>query len=143
MSVYKDTSMYNEESIEVIIAKMAEDEHTVFGWANVAVDKNGDLPFEWQGDIIPPEVLEKAAYKYVLEYGVSGEMHKGEANGILIESAMFTKQKMEAMGIPEGVVPEGWWVGFYIADEAVCEKIKTGKYKMFSIQGKARKLKDI
>ena len=34
----------------------------------------------------------------------------------LIESAVFTKEKMEAMGIPEGTLPTGWWIGFQVTD---------------------------
>ena len=136
MSVYKD-----EVSFEVDISKMNDDQHLVFGWANVSINADGSIPLDWQGDITSPEVLEKAAYQYVLKYRTTGEMHKGEAVGYLIESCMFTKQKMQAMGIPEGVLPEGWWVGFYIPDDDVVDKIKSGQYKMFSIQGKARRIK--
>jgi hypothetical protein len=120
---------------------MNDDQHLVFGWANVSIDADGDIPLDWQGDITSPQVLEKAAYKFVLKNKGTGEMHKGESVGYLIESVMMTKQKMEAMGIPEGVVPEGWWTGFYVPDDEVVAKIKDGTYKMFSIQGKAKKLK--
>lgn len=134
-------SVYIEEPVELDIAKMNDDQHTVFGWANVSIDKDGSIPLDWEGDVTAPEVLEKAAYQYVLKYRGSGEMHQGEVTGHLIESVMFTKQKMESMGIPEGAVPEGWWVGFFVPDDEVVAKIKSGEYKMFSIQGKAKKLK--
>lgn len=136
MSVYKD-----EVPFEVDISKMNDEQHLVFGWANVSINADGSIPLDWQGDITSPEVLEKAAYQYVLKYRTTGEMHQGEAVGYLIESCMFTKQKMQAMGIPEGILPEGWWVGFYIPDDDVVDKIKSGQYRMFSIQGKAKKLK--
>ena len=136
MSVYKD-----EVQFEVDISKMNDEQHLVFGWANVSINADGSVPLDWQGDITSPEVLEKAAYQYVLKYRTTGEMHQGEAVGYLVESCMFTKQKMQAMGIPEGILPEGWWVGFYIPDDDVVEKIKSGEYKMFSIQGKAKRLK--
>lgn len=136
MSVYKD-----EVPFEVDISKMNDDQHLVFGWASVSINADGSIPLDWQGDITSPEVLENAAYQYVLKYRTTGEMHQGEAVGYLIESCMFTKQKMQAMGIPEGILPEGWWVGFYIPDDEVVDKIKSGQYKMFSIQGKARRLK--
>lgn len=149
-SIYLDdgTSISTHESVyieqpfsEIDILKMNDDQHLVFGWANVSIQKDGKIPLDWQGDITSPEVLEKAAYNFVLKHRVSGEMHQGEAKGYLVESVMMTKQKMEAMGIPEGIVPEGWWVGFYIPDDDVVEKIKSGEYKMFSIQGKAKRLK--
>jgi hypothetical protein len=133
--------VYIDEPFEVDIAKMDEEQHLVFGWANVSIDENGDVPLDWQGDITSPQVLEKAAYKYVLKNKGTGEMHQGESVGYLVESVMMTKQKMASMGIPEGVVPEGWWVGFFVPDDDVVAKIKDGSYKMFSIQGKAKKLK--
>ncbi|NLD21618.1 MAG: hypothetical protein GX664_03930 [Bacteroidales bacterium] len=136
MSVYKD-----EVPFEVDISKMNDEQHLVFGWANVSINADGSTPLDWQGDITAPEVLEKAAYQYVLKYRTTGEMHQGEAVGYLVESCMFTKQKMQAMGIPEGILPEGWWVGFYIPDDDVVDKIKSGQYKMFSIQGKAKRIK--
>ena len=48
---------------------------------------------------------------------------------------MFTKEKMQAMGIPEGIVPEGWWIGFYVDDDEAWKKVKSGVYQMFSIEG--------
>ena len=124
-----------------VITKSIDEQQLVFGWANVSLKADGDIPLDWQGDITAPSVLEKASYQFVLKYRESGVMHEGEACGHLVESVMFTKEKMDAMGIPEGTVPEGWWVGFYIPDAAVYEKVKTGVYKMFSIQGKAKRVK--
>lgn len=142
ISTTKSESVYIEEPIiEVDVFKSDSEEHLVFGWANVSVNENGDIPMDWQGDITSPEVLEKAAYNFVLKHRTTGEMHQGESVGHMVESVMFTKQKMESMGIPENIVPEGWWIGFYVPDETIVAKIKTGEYKMFSIQGKAKKVK--
>lgn len=134
-------SIYIDEPVDVMIAKMNDDQHLVFGWANVSITEDGDIPLDWQGDVTAPQVLEKAAYQYVLKNKGTGEMHQGDTVGYLVESVMMTKQKMAAMGIPEGVVPEGWWIGFYVPDDEVVAKIKNGTYKMFSIQGKAKRLK--
>lgn len=117
------------------IAKSKTDEQLVFGWANVAMDANGEYPLDWDGDITAPEDLEKAAYSFVLKHRVTGEKHEGEAKGNLVESIMFTKEKQEALGIPEGVLPQGWWVGFHVPEKEVFEKIKSGEYEMFSVQG--------
>lgn len=125
---------------ELVITTVDNNQHLVFGWANVSVTKDGHIPIDWDGDTIPPKVLEKAAYNFVLRHRTTGEMHKGEVKGYLVESVMFTQEKMSSMGIPVGVVPEGWWVGFYIPDEEVCAKIKSGVYKMFSIQGRYKKV---
>lgn len=117
------------------IAKSKTDEQLVFGWANVAIDETGQYPLDWDGDVTSPEDLEKAAYDFVLKYRVTGEQHEGEAKGSLVESVMFTKEKQEALGIPEGILPQGWWVGFHVPDKEVFEKIKSGEYEMFSVQG--------
>lgn len=120
------------------IAKYYDEEQLVFGWASVAKDATGTRPLDWQGDLIDPEDLERAVYKFNLEFRESNEMHKpNSVNGTLVESVMFTKEKMASMGIPEGVVPEGWWVGFKLSDREVYQKVKAGIYKMFSIEGSA------
>lgn len=45
-----------------------------------------------------------------------------------------------AMGIPEGTLPVGWWIGFQVTDADVWEKVKDGTYSMFSIEGKAERV---
>ncbi len=119
------------------ILKSENDKRLVFGWANVAVRVDGEQITDWQGDMIDPEELEKAAYNYVAEFGTAGEMHRRGGVGKIIESCVFTKEKAEALGIPPEILPEGWWVGFKIEDEEVWEKIKNGEYTMFSISGEA------
>lgn len=125
---------------QVFISKTTARENLVFGWANVALKPDGDIPLDWDGDVTPPEVLEKAAYQFVLKYRATGEMHEGETVGHLVESMMFTKEKMAALGIPEGILPEGWWVGFHIPDDDIFKKVVEGKYRMFSIEGTAKRV---
>ncbi|KKL27450.1 hypothetical protein LCGC14_2385060, partial [marine sediment metagenome] len=115
-----------------------DDQHLVFGWLSVAIDKSGDVIVDSQGDIIEPEELEKAAYDFTLFSRQAGDMHKKtEGIGQLVESMVFTVEKQEVLGIPEGTVPIGWWVGFKIQDEDVWKRIKSGELKAFSIGGKA------
>lgn len=121
-------------------AREQEDEQLVFGWANWSLDKDGQVPFDWHGDIKSPAELEKAAYNFVLKYRATGEQHQGGVKGHLVESVMFTKEKMAAMGIPEGILPQGWWVGFHIPDKEVFAKVKSGEYQMFSIEGKSKRV---
>lgn len=47
-----------------------------------------------EGDIIEPEELENAAYEYVRLYGDGGEMHGRGGVAVLIESVVFTEEKM-------------------------------------------------
>ena len=47
----------------------------------------------------------------------------------------MTKDKQAAMGIPEGTVPEGWFITVQLYDNEVINKVKNGEFRMFSIQG--------
>lgn len=121
------------------IAK-SDDKHLAFGWANVAIRADGEEIEDWQEDIIEPEELENAAYQYVLLYREGGEMHERGGAAVLVESVVFTEEKMQAMGIPAGTLPIGWWIGFKVTDEDVWEKVKDGTYPMFSIEGEAERV---
>lgn len=119
------------------IMKTDDEKRLIFGWANVAITADGEQVVDHQNDMIDPEDLEEAVYSYVLNFRDGGEEHipKLRKKARMVESVMFTKEKMEAMGIPEGIVPEGWWIGFYVDDDAAWEKVKNGTYQMFSVEG--------
>lgn len=139
-----------------VISKLDDEQQLVFGYANVAVSKStsggsgGVEFFDLQRDSIPPAELEKAAYDFVLEFRDTGEMHKGGSVGQLIESIVFTPDKLKALATDpvSGVVyeeglsvlkqllPPRWWVGFKL-DKSAYQAVKSGKYKMFSIAGEA------
>ena len=127
--------------VDFNIYKACEDERLVSGWASVALDQDGHAPLDWQDDIIAPDVLEKAAMQFMLDYRSSGEMHKGTSKGTVVESIVFTKEKQAAIGIPEGTVPEGWFITVKVHDPEVFAKVKEGTYRMFSIQGHAKRVK--
>lgn len=123
------------------ITKADEDKRLVFGWANVATRANGDVIQDWQNDIVTPEELEKSAYQYVLDFRDGGEEHM---QGLrkkcrMVESVVFTEEKLKAMGIPLGTVPLGWWIGFYVDDDSAWEKVKNGTYTQFSIEGSGKR----
>ena len=122
------------------IMKSDDEKMLAFGWANVSMRVDGELIEDWQGDIIEPEELENAAYEYVRLYGDGGEMHERGGVAVLIESVVFTEGKMQAMGIPAGTLPIGWWIGFKVTDEDVWQKIKDGTYSMLSIEGEAERI---
>lgn len=124
------------------IKKSEDDKKRVFGWGQVAVRKDGTVIEDWQGDIVDPEDLEEAAYYHVLNFRNTGEQHNPglREKGRLIESVILTKEKQEAMGIPEGTVPIGWWVGYQIEDEDTWQKVKSGEYSMFSVEGTGQRV---
>ena len=122
------------------VTKANEDKMLAFGWANVSIDKTGNQVEDWQGDMIDPEDLEEAAYQFVKLYREGGEMHERGGVATMIESVVFTEEKMQAMGIPSGTLPVGWWIGFQVTDPDVWEKVKDGTYSMFSIEGTAERV---
>ena len=148
--VTHEESVYVEEVIPVQdtvrvdmsfdITKAKEDECLVSGWASVSVNADGSIPLDWQDDIIRPEVLEKAAINFMMDYRGSGVMHQGDSQGVVVESIVFTKEKQAAIGIPEGVIPEGWFITVKVTNPEVFAEVKSGKYKMFSIQGHSKRI---
>ena len=124
------------------IFKTDDDKRLVFGWASVSFTVDGEQLEDLQHDMIDPDDLEEAAYEYVLNFRDTGELHNPNLRkkGKLVESCVFTAEKQKAMGIPEGTLPIGWWIGFKIEDDDAWEKVKKGIYKMFSIEGKANRV---
>ncbi len=123
------------------ILKSEDDKRLVFGWASVALTVDGEALEDRQSDMIDPEDLEEAAYDYVLNFRDTGEEHipSMRKRGKLVESCVLTREKQRAMGIPEGIVPVGWWIGFHIDDDDAWQRVKNGTYQMFSIEGKANR----
>lgn len=122
------------------IMKSDDDRRLAFGWASVSIRAGGEVIEDWQKDIVEPEELENAAYDFVELYREGGEMHERGGAAVLVESVVFTEEKMQAIGIPIGTLPVGWWIGFKVTDEDVWEKVKDGTYSMFSIEGKAERV---
>ena len=126
-------------SADVAEIAKADNDNTpcrVFGWASIIVDQDGEPLTDRQGDVILLEDLEPAAYEFVLHFRNTGEMHQGGVKGKLIESFVVTPEKLKAMGLKDGALPLGWWIGFEITDPAAIKLVRSGKYKAFSIQGK-------
>jgi hypothetical protein len=128
-------------NVDFTVSKSKDELGLVSGWANVSVNANGSIPMDWQDDVIPTSVLEKAAINFMKDFRGSGVEHKGAVQGTIVESIVFTKDKQAAIGIPEGTVPEGWFITVQITDQELFKAVKNGKYRMFSIQGKAKKIK--
>ena len=118
----------------------SEDKNLVFGWAQVYKDKNGKILVDHDNDFIrSSDDLENAAYDFVLKSRDGGVQHIRKVVATLVESVVFTVEKMEKMGIPKGTIPEGWWAGFKVHDEEVWKGVKSGLYPMFSVHGKGRR----
>ena len=143
--IEKSVSTNPEETEGVLkgrfkVMKSDDEKMLAFGWASVSMRVDGEVIEDWQKDIVEPEDLENAAYEFVLLYREGGEMHERGGAAVLIESVVFTEEKMRAMGIPTGTLPIGWWIGFKVLDKDVWEKVKDGTYQMFSIEGEAERV---
>jgi hypothetical protein len=126
--------------MEATIVKIEADQQLVFGWANIIKTTSGQLLLDRQNDFIDDATeLEKAAYHYVLHSRDGGEMHVRKGVSTLVESVVMTLEKQEALGIPAGTVPLGWWIGFKVNDDRVWNQIKKGGYVGFSIHGTGRR----
>lgn len=128
---------------DVSFSKVDEDKHEVFGWASV-VELDGKPVVDRQGDWIAPDEIEKAAYKYVLDSRKGGHQHKRNGDAPfhasdMIESIVFTPEKIAKMGLPEDF-PVGWWVGYKVHDDETWAKVKKGEVTGFSIHGSGKRV---
>jgi len=131
--------------IRARIAKVAVEEHLVFGWAYVTNMPTGEQVLDNSDEYILIADLELAAYDYVMASRAASLLHTqfADVDGAPLaeccESMMFTPEKIAALGVPENVLPLGWWVGFKVHDQALWEAIKSGDVRAFSIGGTAMK----
>jgi hypothetical protein len=137
---------------EGTFAKFDLDKHQAFGWASVT-KINGQNVIDKQDDWIPLEEIEDAAYTYVVGSRVGGDMHRRDPGtgqfigktdaphkvSDMIESMVFTPDKISKMGLPADFT-QGWWVGFKIHDEPTWELVKKGERTGFSVHGKGRRV---
>lgn len=122
---------------EYRVTKADDEDQNIFGWASIAVHKDGTTEVDADDDIIDIRDLELAAYDFVMDARGSGEDHNGApADAVLIESMVFTPEKIEAMGLPVDTVPQGWFVGFHVPDADAYLRAKSEK-AAFSIEGTA------
>lgn len=150
-----------ESVADFLIAKLDEGQSLVFGYANVSVAKStavgggGHEIYDLQKDMVPPAELEKAAYEFVLNFREADEMHEGGVVGHLVESMVFTPDKLEKLAtdpttgnidaavleVLKQALPCRWWVGFKVNKSSFAD-VKSGKFKMFSIAGEADRTDD-
>jgi len=123
----------------VEITRRDDDRMLVWGWASVAETADGAPIKDAHGSIIKPDVLQNAAHNFVLDFRQAGDMHKvTQGIGQLVECVVTTRETQKAMGLSEGALPVGMWVGFKINSPSVWAMIKAKKYKAFSIGGYGR-----
>lgn len=137
--MYKtDTSKECKKSYTFKINKTNSERQIAFGFAMFSETADGEKVVDLQGDTITPEELESLAYNYVKNHRDVGQMHMTSGEGCVVESMVFTRDKIEALGLGPNV-PVAWWVGLYIKDPEVWARVKSGEYKAFSIEGIAER----
>lgn len=130
-------------SWNVEFSKIDSDKREVFGWASV-VELDGKPVVDRQGDWITPDEIEKAAYKYVMDSRKGGHQHRREGDAPfhasdMIESIVFTPEKISKMGLPDDF-PVGWWVGYKVRDDDTWTKVKNCDVTGFSIHGSGKRV---
>lgn len=123
-------------------SKVDTDKRQVFGWASIT-HMNGSPVVDRQGDVIDLEEVEKSAYDYVVSSRVGGDQHRRDGDrpfhaADLIESFVVTPDKATAMGLPDDM-PQGWWVGFKVNDDATWADVKAGRKTGFSVHGRGKR----
>lgn len=136
--IWKPTS--ERKADHAVITKSDTDKRLVFGWANVIATVDDTVVIDKEGDFIDDEwEIEKSAYQYMLDCRDGGAEHVMTGIGKAVESMVFTREKQQKMGIPEGILPVGWWIGFKVEDDMCWDLVKSGTFKGFSVHGKAKR----
>ena len=127
------------------IVKVAPEQRRFFGWAYITKRADGSQVIDHSGDVIDtPEAwadLENAFHDYVRDSGDGDDQHELFGASKLIEAFAMTREKAQAMGIPDDTpLPEGLWVGFEAlsspSGDALWERVKRRERSMLSIVGR-------
>jgi hypothetical protein len=121
------------------VVKLKPEERLAFGWLYVSRRADGTRVEDHSDEIVSIETIEPAIYDFNLKSRMAGTLHK-KVSGRLVESVVFTAEKRAAMCIPDGVVPDGAWVGFRVDDDDTYADLKSGKLKMLSFGGLCRRV---
>lgn len=118
----------------------------------MSVTSDGNLLVDHQGDQIPPDEIEKAAYQMIPDGAVYGDVNHDERDiSELVELMVITPQKLDlllkALG-SDARIPSfkgvGLWVGYRIRKnprgDEVWSRVKSGELKAFSIEARAERV---
>lgn len=122
----------------VSIVKSVPAKNQVFGWASV-VTTGGAEYTDSEGHSIDLADLEKAAYDSIVtltQGDAANDTHDSPPFGRMIESMVYTPEKIEALGLPESF-QKGWWVGLELPPDRYAS-VLSGDRLMFSIEGSAK-----
>lgn len=131
------------DSVCVPILKLNEEQRLFGGWAYVARLPDGSLVEDHSGDVIDtPEAwdaLTKAFIRYALVGRTGDYMHTDMDAADLVEMMIVDQPKREALGLPEGVLPDAIYVSYKARESPAGERlwrgIKAGRIRALSIVG--------
>jgi hypothetical protein len=118
------------------VMKLDSERRIAWGWASVSTVK-GELVTDLQGDTIVPAEMEKMADRFMASARTAKAMHEGDQIGEVLHSFPLTMELAKAFGMETD--REGWIIGMKIKDDAIWKGFQEGRYKAFSIGGKARR----
>lgn len=123
------------------IKKADPAQRLVSGWAYISHDHEGLPLVDADGDYVPtPDDLQKAAHKFMLDARSADVYHDEVLVAKAVESVVFTPEITKAMGIPDGVLPQGaWWVTWKVLDDDTWARVEKGELRSMSIGGRGRR----
>jgi hypothetical protein len=129
--------------ILIPLAKLSDDQRLFGGWAYVARMPDGTLVEDHSGDVIDTpeawEALTKAFVRYALVSRSGDLMHEEYEAADLVEMMIIDKAKREALGLPEGVLPDAIYVSYKAREtpsgERLWRGVKDGTIRALSIVG--------
>jgi len=125
--------------VEARIAKSEDTQRRIWGYASIAVMKNGAQLIDLQGDAIDIEDLTEGWYGYVKESGELNFQHRTPIAAHLIEAVVFTPEKLALWGLPPDALPLAAWVGYELESPDDYAVLKAMGFFMFSIDGFAER----
>jgi hypothetical protein len=122
------------KSLPISVHKIDTENRQLFGFASMSTVNGKDVE-DLQNEIVPIEVIERAAYEYMQKSRDVSDAHKQRGVATCIESMVFTKAKQQALKIDLGC--EGWWIGLQFPEGSpVWKKLRDGTARpSFSIGG--------
>jgi len=126
-AVSEEAKVEKEFLTEVV--KRDDEKRLVYGVVLVPDEEDS------QGDICPPEVIERAAHGYLMKSRSVAEQHKELANAHVVESFIAPADlKYDGKQVRKG----SWIIAVKIADDRLWKAVKDGEYSGFSIGGIAK-----
>jgi cation transport regulator ChaB len=136
ISAIMRTIMDHDVAKSAEVLKLDSERRIAWGWASVSTVK-GELVTDLQGDMITPDEMEKMADRFMLSARTAKAMHEGNQIGEVIHSLPLTAELAKAFGFETD--REGWIIGMKIHDDDTWKGFQEGRYRAFSIGGKARR----